>query len=78
MEKRENFKFNMRTINNIAELVEMGLARNKTEAIDIALEHIVTEERTKMMMKSKSAPTGSYTDIEGLFGAEQINQFAVA
>lgn len=46
-EKREGFRFSNRTINNLKALIEMGLARNKTEAIDFALEHVVTEETTK-------------------------------
>lgn len=48
-ENREGFRFSNRTINNLRAIIEMGLARNKTEAIDIALEHLVTEEKTKSL-----------------------------
>lgn len=59
----------MRTINNLQELIEMGIARNKTEAIDLALEHIVTEETTKRMLKSSYAQTQLSTEFGGLLDA---------
>jgi hypothetical protein len=63
IEKREGFRFSQRTIDNLKALLDMGLVRNKTEAIDIALEHLVTEEKTKRMLRanqqSDKAPGGS-------------------
>lgn len=63
MDKRESFKFSMRTIQNIQALIELGLARNKTEAIDLALEHMVTEETTKRLYRSTYAQTRSSTEF---------------
>lgn len=57
-EKIKGFRFGMRTVNNInAVIEELGLARNQTEAIDLALEHFVTEERTRRDMKRSNAQT---------------------
>lgn len=72
-ENREGFIFSTRTINNLKALIDMGLARNKTEAIDIALEHIVTEEKTKQTFVKIEAPTGICTEMADLFGGNISN-----
>ena len=68
-EKVVGFRFSNRTMNNLNALVEMGLARNRTEAIDFALEHIVTEEKTKLLFQKKTdvnAQTPTVTETNPL------------
>ena len=83
-EKREGFRFSERTTNNLSALIEMGLARNKTEAVDIALEHIVTEERTKRAMLNElrmkgvmgSAEVGRLTESADFYQTNPNNRLA--
>ncbi len=63
-EKREGFRFCNRTVSNMESLINMGLARNKTEAIDIALEHLVTEEKTKQSLLEELRMNGSLKQVD--------------
>lgn len=47
MEVRKGFRFSQATSDNLKELVEMGVVRNETEAIDLAVEHFLTEKKTR-------------------------------
>lgn len=53
----KTFRFSNRTVENAKALVEMGLSRSMTDAIETALEHIVTEEKTKRMLQNSHAQT---------------------
>jgi hypothetical protein len=53
-EERRGFRFSFRTIENLKYLVDMGIARNETEAIDFALEAFASEYRTREKLKHES------------------------
>lgn len=51
-EKTKGFRFGLRTLENLRVLTdELKLSRNDTEAVEMALEHVVTEERLRKQMK---------------------------
>jgi hypothetical protein len=53
-EERKGYRFSFRTIENLKYLVNMGIARNETEAIDFALEAFASEYRTREKIKHES------------------------
>lgn len=63
-EKREGFRFCNRTVSNMDAIIQMRQARNKTEAIDIALEHLVTEEKTKQALMGELRSNGALKQLD--------------
>ncbi len=53
-EERRGYRFSFRTIENLKYLVNMGIARNETEAIDFALEAFASEYKTREKLKHES------------------------
>ena len=53
-EKQKGFRFSKRTINNLRGLIDdLGVVRNETEAVDLALEHLYTELKTQQQMEAR-------------------------
>ncbi len=50
VEIRKGFKFCQATVNNLKELVSLGIVRNETEAIDLSVQHFLSEQKTKIQM----------------------------
>lgn len=50
---RKNFVFSQNTGDNLKELVKMGIVKNETEAVDMSVEHFLTEK--KMAKKFEGA-----------------------
>ena len=54
-EKQKGFRFSKRTINNLRGLIDdLGVVRNETEAVDLALEHLYTELKTREQMEIRT------------------------
>lgn len=52
-EKQKGFRFSKRTIDNLRAMIDdLGVVRNETEAVDLALEHMVTELKTQRSMEA--------------------------
>ncbi|SES63184.1 hypothetical protein SAMN04488587_0192 [Methanococcoides vulcani] len=49
----KSYRLTNRTIDNLVYLVNVGAAKNHTDAIEKAVEHMATEERTKEKLKEK-------------------------
>ena len=49
----KSYRLTDRTIDNLAYLVRISAAKNHTDAIEKAVEHMATEERTKEKLKMK-------------------------
>ncbi len=56
------FRFSRATCDNLHELVTLGIVRNETEAIDLAIMHFLVEKKTEARFKNintnKEAPGG--------------------
>lgn len=50
VEIRKGFKFCQATVNNLKELVSLGIVRNETEAIDLSVQHFLSEHKTRKQM----------------------------
>jgi arylamine N-acetyltransferase len=50
----KSYRLTDRTIDNLTYLVDMGAAKNHTDAIEKAVEHMATEERTKRKLKDEN------------------------
>lgn len=77
------FRFCQVTVDNIKELVELGIVRNETEAIDMSVMHFLTERKTEARFRrtkvaENDAPTGRITEIGDLLSCRPENRDALA
>ncbi len=48
------FRFSRTTANNLKELVDLGIVRNETEAVDLAIMHFLTEKKTESRFNAQT------------------------
>ena len=51
--KQKNYRLPQSTLENLDYLVDLGLVRNATEGIIVAVERMTTEERTKRKLNEQ-------------------------
>lgn len=66
--KQQAFRFCQVTTRNLEELVDLGIVRNKTEAIDLAIMRFLAEEKARMGPPRGKAPGGNWGN-EGIISA---------
>jgi hypothetical protein len=52
-EFRKGYRFSRRTIDNLDYLIKIGVVRNETEAIDLAIEALASEYRTREKLQKE-------------------------